>query len=60
MPAVERVMNISAHPLVVAVALGLLGPSVLREDVEERCESCTCGLQPEGTLECLRDEEDEA
>ena len=53
-------MNISAHPLVVAVALGLLGPSVLREDVEERCESCTCRLQPEGTTECLRDEEDEA
>jgi hypothetical protein len=52
-------MNISAHPLVVAVALGLLGPSVLREDVEERCEACTCGV-PEGTTECFREDDEPA
>ena len=44
-------MNIGAHPLVVAVALGLLGPHALAEETEEEgsvptstaCEGCTCG-----------------
>jgi len=57
-------MNISAHPLVVAVALGLLGPSVLREEAEERCGDCSCGEQPDcevvgeaaGWLEPVADE----
>jgi hypothetical protein len=33
-------MKIDAHPLVVAVALGLLGPGVLLRDEEEREEPC--------------------
>jgi hypothetical protein len=33
-------MKIDAHPLVVAVALGLLGPGVLLREDEERDEPC--------------------
>jgi hypothetical protein len=33
-------MKIDAHPLVVAVALGLLGPGVLLREEEEREEPC--------------------
>lgn len=32
-------MKVAAHPLVVAVALGLLGPSVLSESSDDRSES---------------------
>ncbi len=32
-------MKVAAHPLVVAVALGLLGPSVLSESSDDRPES---------------------
>jgi hypothetical protein len=55
-------MKIGAHPLVVAVALGLLGPSALAEDSDDEivgdrgdaCEGCTCGAggsedEPEGS-----------
>lgn len=38
-------MKLDAHPMVVAVALGLLGPGVLFEEDDE--ESCaTCGHDP--------------
>lgn len=39
-------MKVGAHPLVVAVALGLLGPAALAEESEEeleaaaRCDTC--------------------
>jgi hypothetical protein len=47
-------MKVAAHPLVVAVALGLLGPNALAEDDDSRrsasraarpapCDGCTCG-----------------
>jgi|JI6StandDraft_1071083.scaffolds.fasta_scaffold697668_1 hypothetical protein len=43
-------MKIGMHPLVVAVALGLLAPTALAEESEEEaerrpgaCEGCTCG-----------------
>jgi hypothetical protein len=43
-------MKVSAHPVLVAVALGLLGPNALAEDAEEVvegrpdevCAGCTC------------------
>jgi hypothetical protein len=43
-------MKVSAHPVLVAVALGLLGPNALADDLEEpadgwvgeACEGCTC------------------
>jgi hypothetical protein len=52
-------MKLGAHPLIVAAALGLLGPLALAEDEEEPCErrprtpckGCTCdraapGVEP--------------
>ncbi|MEQ1564595.1 MAG: hypothetical protein ABMA64_03070 [Myxococcota bacterium] len=42
-------MKFDAHPLVVAVALGLLGPGALVE--EERGEGCDSPLRCEGEWE---------
>lgn len=42
-------MKVGAHPLLVAVALGLLGPNALAAEPEEMdarsgpCEGCDCG-----------------
>ena len=36
-------MKLEAHPLLVAVALGLLGPSVLEEDDTEEVPCSGCG-----------------
>ncbi len=35
-------MKIAAHPLVVAVALGLLGPNALAEEIEGSTEQVRC------------------
>lgn len=55
-------MKIGAHPMVVAVALGLLGPDVLREDAERpsRCATCDCGAEPVSSCEELPSDEEEA
>lgn len=40
-------MKVGAHPMLVAAALGLLGPAALEESEDRRqpCVGCDCGLQ---------------
>ena len=54
-------MKVSAHPVLVAVALGLLGPNALADDaeevsegrVDEVCEGCTCEKGAKGAASML-------
>lgn len=55
-------MKVGAHPLVVAAALGLLGPLALAEDDARRgdaagtprvpCAGCTCGAVDQAAEDC--------
>jgi hypothetical protein len=45
-------MKLDAHPMVVAVALGLLGPGALiEEDDEATCASCADAAEPSASWE---------
>jgi len=58
-------MKVAAHPLVVAVAMGLLGPGALAEvlDTESPRDPATRGPAPSGTptcADCGENDEDES
>jgi hypothetical protein len=59
----EFPMKVGAHPLVVAVALGLLGPNALaeeREEREERREEIQCEACDGSCVQVCEDEDDAA